>query len=68
MSSFQYTAHCRRCLGTRSLVRAEILTGHNPICDTPGCGEAMVVYSGTGKLPAPQQQGAEQRMRSNEGR
>jgi hypothetical protein len=68
MTSFQYTAHCRRCSATRSLVRAEVVSGRNPICATPGCGDAMVVYSGAGALPRMQEQGdPEARLRANEG-
>jgi hypothetical protein len=50
VKSFQYTAHCGRCLVVRALTRGQVETGRNPICD--GCGGAMVVYSGTGTPPA----------------
>lgn len=63
MSSFQYRAHCKRCYVTRALVREQIPTGRNPVCD--GCGDDMVVYSGAGNvMPAGN---AEQRMRASEG-
>lgn len=47
--SFQYTAHCRHCFTTRAMTRSQIETGKNPLCD--GCGDTMVVCSGTGALP-----------------
>jgi hypothetical protein len=63
MKAFQYTAHCRTCFVTRALVRAQVETGRNPVCD--GCGADMVVYSGAGDvMPAGNQ---EQRMRAVEG-
>jgi hypothetical protein len=63
MSSFQYRAHCKRCLVNREISRAQIMSGRNPACDH--CGEDMVVYSGTGETKSTET--AEQRMRAVEG-
>jgi len=51
VKAFRYTALCRSCSATKSLAREDIMTGRNPVCPTPGCGSAMVVYSGTGEPP-----------------
>jgi hypothetical protein len=55
--SAQYVAHCRGCTEVRSLTRAQIFTGRNPICEF--CGDAMVVYlSGGGRAVRQEQRQA----------
>lgn len=62
MRSFQFTAHCRHCFSSRSLTRDQVATGRSPTCD--GCGDTMVVYSGTGALPEALNHPADRPLRS----
>ena len=46
----QYVAVCGECLFARSLTRAQVETGQNPLCDL--CGEPMNVVRDTSAASA----------------